>query len=192
MRDTLDEMVCVRSVPVLGICVGMQILAASSEEGKLPGSVGSMETCASSMSQVSPQRNTPAAHGLERREAGRPVRAFRRPRERCALLLPSFLLFSLRARPTNVLAQAEVRHDVRLRGGSDDIFGVQFHPEKSHHYGTRLLQNFAEASMLRRESSPVYCVRDSGLVKTVDSPNRCTLATRSTPSRSSTRRRSTS
>src|SRR3954471_10674542 len=37
MRETLDEMVLVRAVPVLGICVGMQILAASSEEGRLPG-----------------------------------------------------------------------------------------------------------------------------------------------------------
>ena len=37
MRDTLDHLVLRDKVPVIGICVGMQILARSSEEGKLPG-----------------------------------------------------------------------------------------------------------------------------------------------------------
>lgn len=37
MREALDDMVLVRSVPVLGVCVGMQILAKSSDEGDLQG-----------------------------------------------------------------------------------------------------------------------------------------------------------
>src|SRR4029078_13519390 len=37
MRDTLDDLVLRRQVPVLGICVGMQILARSSDEGKASG-----------------------------------------------------------------------------------------------------------------------------------------------------------
>ncbi len=37
MRQFLDEMVLHRHVPVLGICVGMQMLAGSSEEGNLAG-----------------------------------------------------------------------------------------------------------------------------------------------------------
>ena len=37
MRQTLDEIVLQRHVPVLGICVGMQMLARSSEEGSLSG-----------------------------------------------------------------------------------------------------------------------------------------------------------
>ena len=37
MRETLDELVLRDKVPVLGVCVGMQILARSSDEGKLPG-----------------------------------------------------------------------------------------------------------------------------------------------------------
>src|SRR5215470_7551399 len=37
MREALDDMVLARAVPVLGVCVGMQILAAGSEEGQLPG-----------------------------------------------------------------------------------------------------------------------------------------------------------
>lgn len=37
MRETLDKLVLESRLPVIGICVGMQILAKSSEEGVLPG-----------------------------------------------------------------------------------------------------------------------------------------------------------
>src|SRR3990167_6500234 len=37
MREKLDEMVLQKQVPVLGVCVGMQMLTGSSEEGVLPG-----------------------------------------------------------------------------------------------------------------------------------------------------------
>jgi imidazole glycerol-phosphate synthase subunit HisH len=37
MRDTIDELVMERRVPVLGVCVGMQMLGNRSDEGKLPG-----------------------------------------------------------------------------------------------------------------------------------------------------------
>ena len=37
MRETLDELVLEKKIPVIGICVGMQILAKSSDEGILPG-----------------------------------------------------------------------------------------------------------------------------------------------------------
>src|SRR5436305_11808094 len=37
MRETVDDLVLSQGMPVLGVCVGMQILARSSEEGKLPG-----------------------------------------------------------------------------------------------------------------------------------------------------------
>jgi glutamine amidotransferase len=48
------------------------------------------------------------------------------------------------ARDENVLAQAEYGTTFCCAVRSNGIFGVQFHPEKSHRYGTRLLKNFAE------------------------------------------------
>ena len=37
LRETLDELVLEKKIPVLGVCVGMQIMASQSEEGDLPG-----------------------------------------------------------------------------------------------------------------------------------------------------------
>jgi glutamine amidotransferase len=47
-------------------------------------------------------------------------------------------------RPADVAAFVNYGGDFACAVRSDNIFGVQFHPEKSHHFGSRLLRNFAE------------------------------------------------
>ena len=66
MREALDDMVLVRRVPVLGVCVGMQILAESSDEGVL-GGLGWLSGKVRSLRLLPGRRSNPtAAHGLER------------------------------------------------------------------------------------------------------------------------------
>jgi len=43
-----------------------------------------------------------------------------------------------------VLAETDYGVNIHSILGRDNIMGVQFHPEKSHRYGMRLLKNFAE------------------------------------------------
>ncbi|MBM3525182.1 MAG: imidazole glycerol phosphate synthase subunit HisH, partial [Alphaproteobacteria bacterium] len=47
-------------------------------------------------------------------------------------------------RPGDVAASCEYGLDFACAVSAGHIHGVQFHPEKSHHFGTQLLKNFAE------------------------------------------------
>jgi glutamine amidotransferase len=56
--------------------------------------------------------------------------------------LHSYYLFA--ARPEQVLAVTEYGGAFAASVHAGNVYGVQFHPEKSHHWGVRLLKNFAE------------------------------------------------
>jgi glutamine amidotransferase len=61
MREPLEELVRDRQVPVLGICVGMQILAAASDEGTRPG-LGWIDARVRAFSAWEPTKAVPLPH----------------------------------------------------------------------------------------------------------------------------------
>jgi glutamine amidotransferase len=143
MRPALEHLVRERKVPVLGICVGMQILASSSEEGSgaglgwIPGRVRSFRSASESAqlpmphmgwNDVVPAVDTPLFNGLE--EDAR------------FYFLHSFFFDC--DNPGDALAKASYGLDFSCAVAAGNVYGVQFHPEKSHHYGAALLKNFAE------------------------------------------------
>ena len=143
MRPSLDAVVGAGQVPVLGICVGMQILATSSEEGKLKG-----------LSWIDG-----AVRKLDVARANAPIRLPHMgwndvvPLERGGLFagLESdarfYFLHSYYfacANRADELAQTDYGGPFASAVRRGNVYGVQFHPEKSHHFGVRLLQNFAE------------------------------------------------
>jgi glutamine amidotransferase len=143
MRQTLDSLVQDKKVPVLGICVGMQMLARSSEEGECKG-LGWIDGV------VRGFRSTPVAcemalphmgwndirpsHGNGLIQASSPNPRF--------YFLHSFYFECARAE--DVLAVCEYGIEFSCAVNSANVFGVQFHPEKSHGWGMGLLKNFAE------------------------------------------------
>ena len=142
MREALDELVLEKRVPVLGVCVGMQMLARSSDEGTLPG-LGWVA------GDVKSFRSLPCAETLPLPHMGwndvRPV-----PGTRLFDQLESearfYFLHSYYFRcdqADDVIAVSSYGSEFCSAVGSENIFGVQFHPEKSHRWGTRLLRNFA-------------------------------------------------
>jgi imidazole glycerol-phosphate synthase subunit HisH len=143
MRETLDEIVLGGAVPVLGVCVGMQILAASSEEGVQRG-LGWIDAEVRKFNIAMFRQRTRLPHmGWNDVKPVMPCGLFAGLESDARFYFLHSYYFQC-ARHENVLAEAEYGATFSCAVQSKNIYGVQFHPEKSHHYGTRLLKNFAE------------------------------------------------
>jgi imidazole glycerol-phosphate synthase subunit HisH len=143
----LDELVSERldaGVPVLGICLGMQLLFESSSE------LGGAEGLGLMPGEVAPLR----APGLKLPHIGWNRVRLRRPSELTSGLPDACAFYHVHslapvpADPDDVLGEGEYGEPfvsmVQPGGGNGRVFfGVQFHPEKSSRNGLRLLENFA-------------------------------------------------
>ncbi|MBI1944975.1 MAG: imidazole glycerol phosphate synthase subunit HisH [Deltaproteobacteria bacterium] len=142
MREMLVEL-ATRGTPVLGVCVGMQMLAQGSDEGTRPG-LGLVA------GRVRAFKAAPAAQALPLPHmgwndvapmAGHPLFAGLDTGARF-YFLHSYYFDCEQAE--HVVARARYGLDFACAVAVGKICGVQFHPEKSHHWGERLLKNFAE------------------------------------------------
>jgi imidazole glycerol-phosphate synthase subunit HisH len=138
MRGPVEELVFQQNVPVLGICVGMQMLAASSEEGKraglgwVDGTVRKFRDHPLALPHMgwNDVKPAPAARLFLGLENG--ARFY---------FLHSYYFVCLD--PKDVLAVSDYGGGFSCAVNRGNIFGVQFHPEKSHQCGGQLLRNFA-------------------------------------------------
>lgn len=141
LRETLDDLVLNRSTPVLGVCVGMQMMAQRSEEGSLAG-LGWIEGDVVRFDEQS-VKETGLPHmgwnDLSLSSSGGLFRNIATPRY---YFLHSY--FIAPRNPEHVLATAFYGREFAAAIGNGNIFGTQFHPEKSHAWGIELLRNFAE------------------------------------------------
>lgn len=143
MLEPLKEMALVGGIPILGVCVGMQILVDSSEEGELPGlglirgrvlrfqagrDGGRMQIPHMGWNGVRSIGTDPLFSGL----AGESEFYF----------LHSYYVAVEDGK--HVSGVATYGEDIAAAIAQNNIRGVQFHPEKSHGNGIRLLKNFAD------------------------------------------------
>jgi glutamine amidotransferase len=142
MRDALDEMVMSREVPVLGVCVGMQILALASEEGHMPG-LGWVPGKVHSFRSNQQSARMPLPHmgwnDIRLHGASLLFEGFGGD-ERFYFLHSYYFECDHKE---DILAETVYGTRFSCAVQRNNIFGVQFHPEKSHKFGTQLLKNFA-------------------------------------------------
>lgn len=148
LRTALEDKVMGQKTPFLGVCVGMQLLADSSEEGQLPG-LGWIPGKVKKIDAKS--RITGDDTKLVLPHMGwNTVRT-----SRASLLFPTrhqdtlrfYFLHSYYYETCNsdhALAETEYGISFTSVVGENNIFGVQFHPEKSHRWGAQLLKTFAD------------------------------------------------
>ncbi|MGB3831160.1 MAG: imidazole glycerol phosphate synthase subunit HisH [Mesorhizobium sp.] len=142
MRDKLDEMVLGRGVEIIGVCVGMQMMARRSDEGSLSG-LGWFDAEVARFDTSGFNQRTHLPHmgwnDVEVAANGTLFAGIEAPRY--------YFLHSYHVVPKSdeyVLATADYggRFVAAIRAGN--VYGTQFHPEKSHGWGVSLLKNFAE------------------------------------------------
>jgi glutamine amidotransferase len=143
IRDRIEELVLVRQVPILAVCVGMQMLGARSEEGQLPG-LGWLNTEVRKFERSSHLGSLPMPHmgWNDIRVVGND--ALFRGLEQGArfYFLHSYYVHAFER--SIVAAESDYGGEFVCAVKRDNIFGVQFHPEKSHRWGMQLLKNFSE------------------------------------------------
>jgi glutamine amidotransferase len=142
MREKLDELVLVKKVPVLGICVGMQMLANRSDEGKLKGlSWIDADIIKFDLNLINQKPQLPHMGWNDVNPIGNNPLFHKLGTNSIFYFLHSYY-FSCN-NPNNEIAKSEYGLDFTCAVNDNNIFGVQFHPEKSHQYGIQLLKNFA-------------------------------------------------
>ena len=143
MRDTLEKLVIGKNVPIVGICVGMQMLAKSSDEGNLPGlgwidgnvkqfdiNLIPYKTRIPHMgwNNVHPIIENPLFNGIIK--------------ESRFYFLHSY--YFVCNNKNDIISTTHYGTPFTSAVNFDNIYGIQFHPEKSHSNGITVLSNFAK------------------------------------------------
>lgn len=140
MREALDTCVLKEGMPVLGICVGMQMMMEGSQEGMVPG-LGWIKGGVRKFDDITPQDLRLPHMGWNDVRPADKGGLF----EGCGADLRFYFLHSYVVVPketNSIYANAEYGVTFSAAVRDANVFGVQFHPEKSHHWGIRVLENF--------------------------------------------------
>ncbi len=140
MRETLDHLVLEKNIPVMGICVGMQMMANSSEEGQKEGlgwfdakvkkikSDKKIDLPHMGWNEINIKNDNTLFQGLQNNARFYFLHSyyFETNEDECILCETNYGgLFTSAAKKNN-------------------IFAIQFHPEKSHQWGECILKNFSK------------------------------------------------
>jgi len=141
--DTVKRRVIEDKIPFLGICLGMQLLFEKSEEGKLPG-LGWIPGEVKKFDFTELQKNTclKIPHmGWNEVKVVNSNKIFDKLEDSARFyFVHSYHVVCKHS--DHILATTHYGYKFASAVKKDNIWGTQFHPEKSHRYGLLLLSNF--------------------------------------------------
>ena len=143
LLNTLTDKVLVDKTPILGICLGMQLFSKNSEEGHAEG-LGWIEanTIRFDIHNESNRYRIPHI-GWNNLHINRTSKLLEGIDETVFL----YFVHSYYVKATheqNILATTNYGEEFISAIQKDNIYGTQFHPEKSHQGGIKILKNFME------------------------------------------------
>ena len=144
LRDVLDQQALGAKIPILGICLGAQLMTAGSEEGDLPGlgwfkaearrfvfepPAQQLPTPNIGWRDVTPCHDNTMVRGLE---------------DECRFyFVHSYFMTS--DDPDIIALKSEYGHEFAAGLQQGNLYSAQFHPEKSHRFGMQFFRNFLNA-----------------------------------------------
>ncbi|MFV7784439.1 imidazole glycerol phosphate synthase subunit HisH [Shewanella marisflavi] len=146
--NDLEKKVFVEKVPFLGICLGMQMLMTNSEEGQLPG-LGWISGKAKRFN-FSEIKDYKESHRLKVPHMGWNIVSPNGNQKLFSGIVEEIRFYFVHSYAVecedevNVIARSNYGYDFVCAVNKNNIYGVQFHPEKSHKFGIQLIKNFLE------------------------------------------------
>lgn len=143
LRPALEHKALVEKVPVIGLCLGMQLMTRGSEEGRLPG-LGwiDADACKFDTAADASLKVPHMGWNAVARAKASPILNDFSPDTRFYFVHSYYIRCANRQDALLTARYGSVDFDAGFQHGN--LYGVQFHPEKSHRFGMWLLKNFTE------------------------------------------------
>jgi glutamine amidotransferase len=139
--NELNEAVLVRKTPVLGICLGMQLMCISSEEGRLPGLgwINAEVKLIEKGNDLSLKVPHMGWNNINIIKENKLINSERSDTKRFYFVHSYHVVCQNKS---DVIAKTNYGQELTVAFNRNNIYGVQFHPEKSHRFGIDLFRNF--------------------------------------------------
>jgi glutamine amidotransferase len=140
INDALNEMVQIKKVQVLGICLGMQLMAKHSEEGDAEG-LGWIDARVKKFNITDRNKFKVPQSGWNTIKPSKQSNLLNHINDQSEF----FFLHSYHydeVDQLDILTKTLFEYEFVSAIEKDNIFGTQFHPEKSHLHGSQFLKNF--------------------------------------------------
>lgn len=140
--NILNDEVLVKKKPILGICLGMQLMASKSEEGNSNGLNWIKATVVKFKIQNQLKYKVPHT-GWNQIQISKPSKLLKSIENHSEFYFVHAYHYNC-LNQEDILCNTDYEYKFASAIERDNIYGVQFHPEKSHDTGLQLLKNFVE------------------------------------------------